>query len=135
VYKVVQASAVEYFIPTLSCSLGVFPVSAFTFHSVSLIGPLVNVLVLPVVEDVMLWGSVAIVLFILFRWKANIFFLVTWAQLFYFKRVVELFGSLNFITVETSYTVVWVYTVVLLSTLILFSDVDEENFYYRVFAS
>lgn len=78
---------------TLSAQLAVFPFIAYYFGQISIIAPIANLLVLPVIPIAMLFGFLAIILGSFFAWPA-------WLFLTYAIKVVELLSSIPFAAIQ-----------------------------------
>ena len=79
---------------TLSAQLTTLPLIIYSFGRVSLIAPIVNILVVPVVLYLMIIGSVAVFLAWLLPAGASIFFGPVWLLLTYLIKVIGFFAGL-----------------------------------------
>lgn len=86
----------EYVLPTLSCTLTTLPVSILTFKTFTIWSVLVNALILPIVESTMLFGFLAIILFLLFKPFSYMLFSVINVQLKCFEYVVMFVKDIGF---------------------------------------
>lgn len=78
---------------TLSAQLAVFPFIAYYFGQISLIAPIANLLVLPVIPVAMLFGFLGIMLGSFFAWPA-------WLFLAYVIKMVEILSSIPFASIQ-----------------------------------
>ena len=125
----------EYFLTTLSCTLFTLPIVGWHFKKVSILSVLVNILVLPVIEDVSLWGILGIVSQKFFPHGFNVFLLVSWTLLHYFQNVILLFSKFKFAYIYIKPSLITVYSLGLFLFLLYFyPKVSEyENFYTKIF--
>ena len=125
----------EYFLTTLSCTLFTLPIVSWHFKKVSILSVLVNILVLPVIEDVSLWGILGIVGKKIFPSGFNVFLLVSWALLHYFQHVILLFSKFKFAYIYIKPSLIIVYSLGLFLFLLYFypKSREYENFYSKIF--
>lgn len=83
----------ESLVTSVAAQIFVTPLLYFTFGDVSLIGPIVNVFVLPVVPFVMLGGLIFGVVGGIWEFGGKVGVWFVWLLLEYFIRVVELFDN------------------------------------------
>lgn len=107
------------FAVSLSVELLILPIIAIYFHQVSLIGPLVNILVLWTVSFIMLSGAGVLIISFISLWSAQILAVIPGALLTYFIYIVEFCNSLTFATIRTQSVspLMWIGYYVLLFTL------------------
>ena len=99
----------EALVSTLAAQVFVLPFLIFYFQSLSLISPLVNVLVLPVIPLTMLFGFLAGALGFLAVFLGQIAGWLAWAFLTYELGVIEFFGRFSLASV--SLTLPFIYAV------------------------
>ncbi|MBU4332660.1 ComEC family competence protein [Patescibacteria group bacterium] len=93
---------------TMSAQVMTLPLIAYQFNRVSIIAPLVNILVLPILPFVLIFGAVATVLGLAWTGLAKVLFIPVWLLLGYLVKVVDVFSGLNFAGVEIEKVSVWV---------------------------
>ncbi len=81
---------------TLSAQIAVLPILLYNFKQVSLIAPVVNVLILPLIPPAMLLGFLAGLIGFFSMMAAKVFAFFLWIILFYQIKVIEFFGGLSF---------------------------------------
>jgi competence protein ComEC len=124
----------ENLLGTISCTLSTLPISISIFNKVSLVSIFANVLILPLTESTMLYGTLALMGSFLFKTFSEILFSIPYVQLKIFQRIVEFFGSISwgYIDVNTS----WVGLLIglfLFVFCIYFYPLDKENYYVKRF--
>jgi competence protein ComEC len=82
-------------LPTLACTLTTLPITVITFRKLPLLSIVVNALVLPVIDSVLILGVASMALFYTFPLVSRIIYLVIWFQLKYFEQVVLYFGKMS----------------------------------------
>ena len=117
---------------TISCTLSTLPISISIFGKFSLVSIFANVLVLPLTESTMLYGTLALVGSFVLQKMSYILFSIPYAQLKIFQRIVELFGSMEwgYIDVKTAW-LGWLIGIIILFFCVYFYPVDEENYYVK----
>ncbi len=133
--KILKTLYKEYFLTTLSCTLFTLPIVSWHFKKVSILSIWVNILVLPVIEDVSLWGILGIVSQKLFPHGFNVFLLVSWTLLHYFQKVILLFSKFKFAYIYIKPSLIIVYSLGLFLFLLYFYPKASEygNFYTKIF--
>jgi hypothetical protein len=119
---------------TISCTLSTLPISISIFQKVSLVSIFANVLVLPLTESTMLYGSIALLGAFLYKNISYLLFSVPYVQLKIFQRVVEFFGSIEWGYIDISNS--WVGIVIgifLFIFCIYFYPLNEESYYVKRF--
>lgn len=91
-----KESFLKFLTPTLSAQLMTFPVIAYNFNQVSLVAPLANLLVLPLVPLTMFFGFTAGAVSFLSLNLARIFAVPAWILLSYEIKVVHLLSLAPF---------------------------------------
>jgi competence protein ComEC len=117
---------------TISCTLSTLPISISIFGKLSLVSVFANVLVLPLTESTMLYGSIALLGSFLNKNLSEILFSVPYIQLKVFEWVVEYFGSIEwgYVDVKTGWLGV-VIGLFLFIFCIYFYPLDKENYYVK----
>jgi len=87
---------------TLSAQIFVLPVILFNFQKLSLISPLANLLVLPIVPLTMLLGFVAVILSFIFYPLAVVFSWLAYLPLKYETSVINFLASLKYSSTEVN---------------------------------
>ena len=91
---------------TMSAQIMTLPLIAYQFKRVSIVAPLVNILILPILPFVLIFGAVGTIAGLVaqsFGWASGliqILFVPVWLLLKYLVKVVELFSKLSFAGVE-----------------------------------
>lgn len=85
---------------TLSSIIFTLPMILFSFHRLSLVAPLVNLLVLPIIPLAMLLGFLQIVAAYLSSFLGQMVGWFTWLSLSYVIKMVELFSSFSWASIE-----------------------------------
>jgi competence protein ComEC len=135
--KVLRIKSVPQFLEenllgTISCTLSTLPISISIFGKVSLVSIFANVLVLPLTESTMLYGTLALLGSFLGRNISKVLFSIPYVQLRIFQRVVEFFGSIEwgYVDVSTGW-VGWAIAVLLFLFCIYFYPLDKESYYVK----
>lgn len=84
---------------TLAAQIGTLPLSIFTFGQLSLIGPVANLLVAPLIPFAMLFGAITIMISVLSFTLAQWVGLLTWGCLELVMGIAELLGRILFASV------------------------------------
>jgi competence protein ComEC len=92
----------ENFVSTLSAIIFTLPLILFSFQRLSIVAPLVNLLVLPVIPISMLFGFVMFLSSLVHTFFGQVIGWFTWLLLKYVVEVVELFASFSWASVEVS---------------------------------
>ena len=104
----------ELFLVTLSAQITTIPLIMYNFGRFSLIAPIVNVLILPVLPIVMILGLSIVFSGIVFLFLAKILGWVLWLFLSYILSAVIWFSKLSFASLEIQsvwFGWIWVYYV------------------------
>src|SRR3989338_1585060 len=106
---------------TLSAQILVFPLLIYYFDQLSLIAPLVNVLILPIIPWAMFFGFVSGTLGLLWAPLSFVTAWITWAMLSYQTAVVEFFAKIPFAAVAIeSISLSWVLIYYIVLIVIIF---------------
>ena len=119
---------------TISCTLSTLPISISIFGKVSVVSIFSNILVLPLTETTMLYGTIALVGSFLVEDISKLLFSVPYIQLKVFQKVVEFFGGLKWGYLDTSQS--WFGIMIGISLLLFcmyFYPINEENYYVKRF--
>jgi len=92
---------------TLAAQLGVLPILLSNFGQISVISPLVNTLVLPVVPIIMILGAITAFFGLICQPAALIASWFAWVPLTYFIKVVEWFGNFPWVSFELGKISFW----------------------------
>jgi competence protein ComEC len=124
----------ENLLGTLSCTLSTLPISILIFEKVSVVSIFANMLVLPLTESTMLYGTIALLSSFLFKNISYLLFSLPYIQLKIFQRIVEFFGSIRWGYLDVSKNYMgWIIAIFLLLFCIYFYPLDEENYYVKRF--
>ena len=85
---------------TISAQVATFPLIIFSFHRLSFVAPLTNILILPILPFVMISGFIASFSGLIWLPLAKLLFLPVWLLITYLIKVIEIFASLPFSYVE-----------------------------------
>jgi competence protein ComEC len=124
----------ENLLGTISCTLSTLPISISIFGKVSLVSVFANVLVLPLTESTMLYGTLALLGSFLVKNFSKVLFSIPYIQLKIFQRVVEFFGGIEwgYVDVDSSWVGLLI-GVLLFVFCIYFYPVDKESYYVKRF--
>jgi len=111
-----QRSIFDIITVTLSAQVLTLPIIALNFHQVSVVSPLVNVLILPLLPFIMVSGMLASVVTFLSSSLAWLFFTPAYLMLKYLLWVVEISVKLPLAYIEIDY--IWVGWVVLFYVIV-----------------
>ena len=124
----------SYLLPTMSCTLSTLPISLLTFKTFSIWAVPVNMLSLPVMEDVMLWGLLSMLLYNIHRPFSSFILFVIDLKLSYFEYIVRFVENFNFgvwdllNSVETPFSLL--FFLVLFFLVIYYYPVEHEKYNY-----
>jgi hypothetical protein len=124
----------ENLLGTISCTLSTLPISISIFNKVSLVSVFANVLILPLTESTMLYGTLAVTGSFLFKNFSEALFSIPYIQLKIFQRIVEFFGSISwgYVDVNTSWVGLLI-GMLLFLFCVIFYPLDKENYYVKRF--
>jgi competence protein ComEC len=123
----------EVFVATLSAQIFTLPILMFNFGKLSIIAPIVNVLVLPLVPLTMLMGFLGGVLALVWDKLALPFAWAAWVLLTYIMRVVGFFSSLPLAQVSgrMNGVICIIYYLILISSVISYYQFERvSNLWY-----
>jgi len=92
---------------TFAAQLGVLPILLTNFGQISVISPLINILVLPIIPLIMILGGIIALSGLLWQSAAQIASWFAWVPLTYFIKVVEWFGNLPWTSFEVGKIPFW----------------------------
>lgn len=92
----------ESFATTMSAIVLTLPLIVYTFGRVSLIAPVANILILPVIPLTMAVGSVAVLAGLIYHGFGQIIGWLAWFLLSYIIKTAEILGSIRLASVEVS---------------------------------
>ncbi len=99
---------IEPLTATLAAQIWALPIILYHFGNLSLIAPVANVLIVPVVPLIMASGAVLACLGLFGRWLAFLALPITWASLTWVVRVAEWLADLPWAAVEIpQFSVIW----------------------------
>jgi competence protein ComEC len=122
----------ENFLGTISCTLSTLPISISIFNKVSVVSVFANVLVLPLTESTMLYGTLALVISLVFKRMGGLVFSIPYIQLKVFELIVNFFGNLTWGYLDVNSR--WIGVVIgifLILFSIYFYPLDQENYYVK----
>jgi ComEC/Rec2-related protein len=122
----------ENLLGTISCTLSTLPISISIFGKLSLVSVFANVLVLPLTESTMLYGTIALLSAFVIQKLSEVLFSTPYIQLKIFQWVVEYFGSIEwgYVDVKTGW-IGWLIGVLLFIFCIYFYPLDQESYYVK----
>ena len=122
----------ENLLGTISCTLSTLPISISIFGKVSLVSIFANVLVLPLTESTMLYGSIAVLISFLSNTLAKVAFSLPYVQLKVFEGVVEFFGGIEWGYLDVNIGWIgWIIGLFLCLFCIYFYPLDQERYYAK----
>ena len=104
----------DVLVMTFSAQVLVLPLIAYHFGRVSIVSPLVNIFVLPILPLVLIFGFLGMIFGLVWIGLAKILFILIFILLGYLVKVVEIFSRIPFAGIEISHAPVWVIGVVYL---------------------
>lgn len=124
----------SYLLPTMSCTLSTLPISLLTFKTFSIWAVPVNMLSLPIMEDIMLWGLLSVLMYNIHRPFSSFILLVIDLKLSYFEYIVRFVEKFNFgvwdlvNSVEIPFSLL--FFVILFLLVIYYYPVEHEKYNY-----
>ena len=117
---------------TISCTLSTLPIAITIFNKVSLVSVFANILVLPLTESTMLYGTLALLISFIFSNLAKFVFSIPYIQLKLFETIVEYFGGIKWGYVDVNSKWVGIAIgIILIVFCIYFYPLDQENYYVK----
>ncbi|MEK7167075.1 MAG: ComEC/Rec2 family competence protein [Patescibacteria group bacterium] len=107
----------ESLLMTISAQIMTFPIIIYNFGQLSLIAPIVNVLILPIVPLSILWGFIATTISFFWLWLGKIIGFFAWIFLAYEIKTIKLFSEIQYaaIKIEIHWLIVfWLYILIIL---------------------
>lgn len=86
----------DYIFPTLSCTIGILPISIQTFETFTIWSVPVNAVVLPAIESTMLWGVISLLTSSIHKPLSDLFFTTVNLQLKYLEYIVNRVGQTGY---------------------------------------
>jgi len=122
-------------ISSLACTLTTLPISISSFGTISVLGVITNMLVLPVIETSMLFGVIGIIVNYISKPVADFLFSIVWVQLKYFEIVVNYIGDFKFSAINVSlpgYFLIVFYIVLCLLAIYFYPEdkIEDASFYF-----
>jgi competence protein ComEC len=99
------------FSATLAAQIFTLPIMLYNFGNISLVAPITNMLILPVVEPLMILGFISSFLGIIVPWLGAITAVPCYFLLFYFVKILDIFSAPYFI--KTFENVHWAWVIIL----------------------
>lgn len=102
----------DILVMTFSAQIMVLPLIVYHFDQVSIVAPVANMFILPILPLVMIFGFIATLGGILgvenFQSLLQILFVPTWLLLSYLVKIVDLFSQFSFAGIEVSGVPIWI---------------------------
>jgi competence protein ComEC len=120
-------------LPTLACTISTAPIILYSFGSLSLIGLISNMVILPVLEITMGTAIIALSINLISNGLAKPFMSLLWAQLDFFENAVKMFGQLDLLVIDSlqvGISELAVMYLILLISVIALGTVGERYKYY-----
>ena len=127
----------EALISTVSAQIFVLPLLLISFKNLSLIAPLSNMLILPLVPIIMASGFLSVLSGFLFMPLAKIFSWLVWLLLGYEIKIIETFASLPFasVAINFSWLLFIIYYLVLIIIIFLLARSRQKTLNYEMLYS
>jgi competence protein ComEC len=122
----------ENLLGTISCTLSTLPIAISIFNKVSLVSVFANMLVLPLTESTMLYGTLSLLISFISSKIAVFIFSIPYIQLKLFEFIVEYFGGIKWGYVDVNSK--WVGIAIGLFLVLFcfyFYPLDQENYYVK----
>jgi competence protein ComEC len=103
---------------TLSAQIFVLPLLVYNFGQVSLISPLINILILPLIPFITIFGFIFSFIGIFFQSLARILFWLVYFMLAYIIKTVDFFSKFSFASINFK-NVSWVWLIIFYFILII----------------
>jgi competence protein ComEC len=128
-YPTVFSLVAEILFMSLSAQILVLPIILFNFQTLSLISPVTNILVLPILPIIMLIGFLAVAFSFIFQPIAILFSWLAYLPLRYEIFVINYFANLKFsaLTVGFSWKGMFVWYIILISGVYYFKKKIKAN--------
>lgn len=102
IFKFLTPGSNQILSATLAAQIMTLPLLLYYFGRISIISPIANMLVLPLIPTLMFFGFVATLVGFLSLWLANYIALIAWFILEYIINITEFLGSLKYSSVNYS---------------------------------
>lgn len=93
-------------VATFSAQIFTIPIISLYFGRISIVSLLTNLLVLPFIPFVMLFGFISLSVGYISLWLSEKLLIITWVILSYFKQIVRLLGNLELAEIEYQMNIV-----------------------------
>lgn len=124
----------DLILPTLACTISTAPILMYTFGSISLIGIISNLIILPILEITMITSVFALVISSISYSLAKPLLYLLWAQLDFFERSVSFFGGFDFLVIDSIIVspllVALMYLFLILLVVVLGTAGDKYKYYF-----
>lgn len=118
----------QIFSETMSAQISVLPILIYNFGLISIVAPLANILILPIIPASMLLGFIAGLAGIIWLELGRIVSLVAWVLLKYIIVAVEFFSRLNFAAISFKTTEwFWIPIYYILILILIYSHKDQDR--------
>lgn len=119
---------------TFAAQIFSWPVVSYYFGVVSIISPLANLLILPIIPPVMLVGFIASSLALVSLWLGKILGIVLWVVLSYFTKVIEILGDTTYAAsnIKISLLLVIGYYLLLFDIVLILKRVERKKFFREI---
>lgn len=101
---------------TFSAYVFALPVLIYNFGSISLVSPLTNILIVPLLYWIMVFGFLFIIISSVFPFLGMVFSIPVWMLLTYLVKVVDIFSSFSFSSLSIE-NIHWIWIVIFYSFL------------------
>lgn len=98
----------ESVVATFSATISTLPLIMFQFGQVSVVSPIVNILILPIIPFIMSVGALATVAAIVYLPVGTYIAYIAWGAMRYVIAVVEWFGSFSFAAISVEISLIFV---------------------------
>lgn len=113
VFKRIIFSRINYLLDIISVTLAaqifVLPIVIYNFGNISLVSPVTNLLILPIIPWLTLFGFVSALLGTFFSFLGWVFYLPCFVLLSYFLKILEIFSFPSAVKSFTDISLIWVF--------------------------
>jgi len=102
---------------TLSAQITTLPIVVYNFERISLVSPIVNVLIVPLIPLTIIAGFISMFLGIIWLYLGKIFSIFTWFLLEYEIYVVSIFSKIPMASIEVNK--IWIGWIILYYIIII----------------
>ncbi|MFH1656414.1 MAG: ComEC/Rec2 family competence protein [Candidatus Nealsonbacteria bacterium] len=107
-------------IMTFSAYIFTFPILIYNFGQVSLVSPLTNILILPIVPLIMIFGFIFVFLGMIWSFLGLIFSIPVWFLLFYLLKITDFFSKNWAVKSIDNFNWFWIVVYYLILTLLVY---------------